>query len=401
MSLIVLLGFVSCNGMTGLKGWGGEIMVAMLGYESEVEGADRGFEHSELFEGDNNFIGFTDQESYDSVQDQKMELPRNRFEYSSEERRMVVKTYPKMAVVNKISITSSDPSILEVVSVKDGEAVIKTHKLGDVNMHIRVEGPMNVIENDYPVRVYYPVEIDFYITPYWFRGLLNTRIRYKIVNMPPQEKELVTQVQDSVSVVGYCQYYDFNDSRSPKVIRDTVRFGMEEKVDRFRKNHRLLLRNVTSAFRHFREKHVIGNAYVWDELAGDYVLKDKEYDFSVEQVILDFNVISPNPYVDFHLVSKYDLTFDHYNEETGEIEDEGTDDPVDDGGVDNQQELTKEEIVYFKILLNAFMTDSERQSMIDDLNRQLDEIGFTAELSDEEKDRQLEEINKHKRDGDE
>ena len=394
---------VGCDAIRGrLPGWGGEIMVVMLGYESEVEGADREFEHGEVLEGDENFIAFNDQKAYDEAakQEDELELPRNRFEFSYEDRTMVVKTYPKLAVVDKITITSSDPSILEIVSVEDGKATVRTHKLGDVNIHVKVDGPENSIEQDYPVRVFYSVELDFYITPYWLSGALNTRIRYKVKNMPPQEKELVTEIKDSVTVVGYCRYYDVRKSRQAYFDRDTVTFRVEDKVDRFRKNHRLLVRNITSAFRYFANKKIEGSVYQWDEDLQDYVIVDKNFYFSVEQVIMDFNVVSTNPYVEFYFVSKYDKTFEHYTDDDGEFIDTGSDSAIDDGGVDNEQKLTKEEIAYFEVLLNSFMSESERQAMIDELNRELDAIGFDAELSDEEKDRQLEEINKHKK-GDE
>ena len=392
-----------CDAIRGrLSGWGGEIMVVMLGYESEVEGADREFEHGEVLEGDDNFIAFNDQSAYDEAakQEQELELPRNRFEFSYEERTMVVKTYPKFAEVDKITITSSDPSILEIKSVEDGKAVVLTHKLGDVNVHVKVDGPQNSIEQDYPVRVYYCVELDFYITPYWLSGALNTRIRYKVKNMPPQEKELVTEIKDSVTVVGYCRFYDVNKSRQAYYDRDTVTFRVQDKVDRFRKNHRLLVRNVTSAFRYFANKKVQGSIYEWDDEKGDYVVVDKEFSYSVEQVIMDFNVVSTNPYVEFVFVSKYDKTFDHYMDDDGEFVDTGSDSAIDDGGVDTEQVLTKEEVAYFKVLLNSFMSESERQAMIDELNRELAAIGFDAELSDEEKDRQLEEINKHRKESD-
>ena len=127
-----------------LPGWGGELMVVMLGYESEVEGADREFEHGEILEGE-SFIAFNDQSAYVEAakQEEELELPRNRFEFSYEQRTMVVKTYPELAVVDDIEITSSDPEVLEIVSVEDGRATVRTHKLGDVN----------TIEQDYPVRV--------------------------------------------------------------------------------------------------------------------------------------------------------------------------------------------------------------------------------------------------------
>ena len=394
---------VGCDAFKNhLPGWGGELMVVMLGYESEVEGADREFEHGEILEGE-SFIAFNDQSAYDEAakQEEELELPRNRFEFSSEQRTMVVKTYPELAVVDDIKITSSDPEVLEIVSVEDGRATVRTHKLGDVNIHVVVRGAVNTIEQDYPVRVYYPVDLNFYITPYWLSGVFNTRIRYKVKNMPPQVKELITEIQDSVSVVGYCTYYDFNKSRAMQVKRDTIRFRREDKVDRFRKNHRLLVRNITSAIREFSGRSVTGNRYEWNEGEGQYVLRQYEYPYSVEQVILDFNVVSTNPYVEFNFVSKCDKTFDHYNEETGEYEDIGSDGSIDDGGIDNERTLTKEEVAYFQVLLNTFMSEADRQKLIDDLNRQLNEMGYHEELSDEEKDRQLEEINKHKREGDE
>ena len=388
----LLASLIGCNSIKGsLKGWDGDLLSIMLGYESEVEGADREFEHGEIFEGE-SFISFVDKASFESAHELKdtFDLPDNHLEYADHSRKLLVKTYPELARVSGIRLKSSDPSILEIISVEGNEITYQTRQVGDVVLTLEVDGPVDTKVLEYPVRIYFPVDVNFYITPYWAHSIFNTRLRYKVSQIPKGVGEMIASIQDSVTVCGYCQYYDFNKSRSPFYKRDTIRLSRQDQVNRYKKNKKVLIRNITSAIREMEDRYVIGNAYVYNEATEKDTLVERPYYYSVEQVILDFNIVTPNPYIEFHYITKYTKTFEHYQD---------TDDDIDDGGVEDAGDMAELEVNYFTVLLNFFTSESDREQMLADLNRELAEVGYDDSLTEEEKDASIAEINKHKKKG--
>ena len=399
----------------GLGSVSAEIMAVQFGYETEVEGGDRGFDHGDELFGTENFVSFMDTASINAARKMNstmlnadLELPDNRIEFPEGNELLVhfdflVQAYPNGVKVNNIKVESSDPSVLEIVRLEGKKVYAIPHMLGDVNVKVTVVGDKNTVINVYPIRIVKVVNIDFYITAFWKRYLANTKIRYKLCNLPPGEKELVTEVLDSVSVIGSCRYYDFTRSRNPFVAHDTIRLERHDKVDRFRKNKRKVLRDITSAIRSMRDSSILGNCYARDSVGnylydetGEHLLEEKRYYFSVDKVILDFLVICDNPYIDFTFESKCKRTVETYDGD-GELEPEGD---IDDNGDDSDvRKLEKSEEKYFQVLLNMFLTKSQRDSLARELNEKLNASGFRDDLPDEEKDKYLEEINKHKKKG--
>ena len=403
LPILVLFAAVSCKKPISMFLQGGELRVIQLGYMSEVEGSDRDFENGDLLEGE-SFIAFFDTTAKLNAMeratygiDETFGNDRNRLELRSNEFELNIKTYPEDVAVNEIKITSSDPSVLEIVSVKGTSVFVRMHKLGDADVKLVVACDKNVMEAVYAIRIYTPINMNFYITPYWIQGLAGTKLRYKVVNMPPGEKELITEVLDSVTVIGYCQYYDVREDNRLHVSRDTVTFSLQDRVDRFRKNKRKVVRNISSAMDYFNDKKTEGAVYEKDEETGEYVTSVRDFSWNVETIHLDFMVYSDNPYLDFYFHSKCDRTVSTYDEE-GDFLSEY----IDDGGDESDsRELEKSEKNYFEVALNNFMSDAERDSLSRSLAKELDKLGYHPSMSDEEKDNALNEINKHKKKGDE
>lgn len=404
----LLLGLASCDPVSLLpQHWDGEILVMQFGYESKEGNAavGRGFEHEELFQ-DKNFVAYYDKQSYEEAKKQEaskdLELPYNRMEYEpSALTELMVKAYPQGVNIKKVEVTSSDESVIKVAKVEGDRVYLYTVSMGDAELTVKVTGAKNTVEAVYPMRVNIIVPVKFYITPYWSSSVFDTRVRYKYDpgHWTSQMEEMVMQVTDSVSVVGYCEYYDFNRSRQPLYKRDTIRFAQQTTIDRFRRNHRICLRNVTSAIKEFRSRQEEGNHYVKTD-RGDYVLVPMKYNWTPEQVIVDINIVSDLPYIDFDLSHSCYKSFNHIVEdEKGNEICTDTDDNVDDGGVDDDEEVNTEEVAYFSVWFNTFLSEEERSSRIDELNSTLDEYGYDHTLTDEEKDKQLEEINKHYKEG--
>lgn len=389
----VIPALVSCGEM-GLS-LGGSASLIQLGYTTELDMTGRGFEHEELF-GNGTFMPFFDVETMERTVKFGEDLPEsaNLFEYSEEERELELRVYPKGLFYDDVTLVSSEPGILEVKKIDGDRITVLTHGVGEVTLTLglRTSNKENTLL--YNIQVVTNVEMDFYITPYWLSDIFNTRLRYKIRSLPALEDDLVTMVTDSVTVIGYCEYYEVEKSRLPRVKRDTVTLRSKTEVDRFRKNRRKLIRNITKAKAQIDSACVMGTAYVWDPLKLEYVVQPRAYYYMVEQVLLDYSVVTENPYVRFLFNSRCDKTFDTYDEKTGERYDGGTDSPEDDGGADGA-ELTSSEKAYFTVMLNDFLSEDERKSKSDELHRWMKKVGYDESLSEDEKDRCLEEINKH------
>lgn len=412
LSFLFLLLLCSCQEiLKNLPGYNGEIRAIALGYITELEGSDRDFEDNGTFD-DANFVAFSDQASFDSARENASgqdynssivpdaDLGRNRFLYQEGEVALKINTYPKGVNVKNISIKSSNPEIMEIVKTEGADVTVVLHNIGDVDVQVSVEGSQNSLEATYPIRIVSKTDVQFYITPYWWGGVA-TRLRYRIEGVPYGFKDLVYEVKDSVSVVGYCEYYNLKESKNPIVVRDTVRYAMHDNVHRFKKNRRHLIRNITDAIRQFKLRTSTG--YIIERYDnGEPVYRQKDFDWIPEQVILDFCIVSNSPYIEFNFYTKYDRTTETYDKDKGQMVDEGTDeDDYEDDSVGDKKELSKSDKAYFQILLNTFTGYQDRQDMMNNLNKDLLDLGYDSELSEEEKDRQMEEINKHRKDGDE
>lgn len=377
----------------------GELMLLQLGYVVEsTEASGRGFDNEELFE--NAFVSFNDTASLNNELVRKAgSAKRNRLELTSDVKEFEIRTYPEEVAVESVQVFSSDRSVIEVLSVKDKKVTIRTHELGDADLKVVAMGKKNILQAVYPMRVAAKVTLMFSLTAFW-KGFFDdgAYVRYKVKNIPSGMKELVTEIIDSVSVIGYCEFYDFTRSRSPFVQRDTIHFDRQDRVHRFRRNRHIVVREVSDAINEMEGRVTKGNRKVIDQ-DGNVTYPEQEYHWIVEGVIVDFLPVCDNPYVDFDVEVRCYYSVNTADEGAGEDEGGGGGD-IDDGGDEGDfHELDKTTKDYFQVHFNDFLTDSQMDSLTNDLNNQLGAVGYNAELSDEDKDSALEEINKHKNSG--
>ena len=383
-----------------------QIRAFSIGYDAENEDMSSRFEDSRF--SDRMFSAFNSQADIDAAQKQKEEgfdinVETSRFNYESEAT-FKIKTIPENAMVKGVQVTSSNKDVLEIVKISGKEVTVALHDVGETVLSVHVQGAVNDMSNEYPLRIVTPVRINFSMTPYWF-GRINTRLRMRAKSLPMGLKSITSVIQDSVTVIGYCEYYDvYNHGRTPQVKRDTITFGKHEHTGLIKKNKNRTLRNITSAIRDIRgDWSVKGSRIVQNGNQLDTV--SHHYGYVVEQVILDFNVFGANPYYEYYFSTKCDRTTDvivvdeKTGEPTGEIADSGTDDEEDFDEEQDEQEIKREDSAFFTIRFNDFLSQSQRDSLCLDLKSKLDAIDYDdSKLTDEEKERRLKDIEDKKKD---
>lgn len=373
-----------------------EIRLVQLGEVKEIEGKDRDFEHEDHIGGE-QFIAYTDSSSIKmaSQYDTTRAFAGNLYEFHDGAKELQVRVYPSGVKVNSMKLESSDPSILQVKELDGQNFVMSARNLGDVVLKLTVEGDKNTVVAYYPVRVITEIEITFYIHPFWLQnfGVNQSRIWYKLGKPNFFLDDLVVATSDSVSVVGVCEYYDFRRSRLPLVARDTVTYRRKDKIEIYDYWKREVVRNITSTVREFNNRYTPGN-YI-ETVNHQPIYIDYNYPWMVEQIQCHFKVWSSNPYIQFSYVTKCKTKHDTWDEYELEEEDKA----YYDGGNDaDMRRLEKSEKAYFSVLVNPFMTQSEKDSLTIKLNEDLKRFGYKPDLSDEQKQNCIDEINKHKND---
>lgn len=358
----------------------------------------------------NQFTPFTSEEDYrlteESGYSDSTQLKRNRSEYSGDETLFKIQAVPMKAAIDGFEVVSSDPEVLEIVGRTLEGVKVRYHKLGDVDLTVRVKGGGKTFEKVFPLRVVGTVNVTFRITPFWLRRVA-TKVRMKTTRLPEGTKDILIWTKDSVEVVGYCEYYDVRRfGRAAQVRRDTVRFPLDQFMTHYKKNKLYLVRDVTSAMSRFDGRYEKGSrieetvGYVGSQEVRRLDTVDYQYPYVPEQVLLHWLPVCDNPYIEFVSTVKSKKTFDHYGEgqqrpdDWSEESDDVGDGPVDDFG-DDDEESDREVLSYFKVLLNDFTSQHERDSLINTLNDFKKEYGFDQDLSDEEKDRRIDDINAH------
>lgn len=340
------------------------------------------------------FRTFISDESYAQAIEQGLmdstQLSAGKYEYSKDVQTLTVKVLPEKAAIKNVTCTSSDTTVIKVLGVSFDGIQVQTLKLGPASLTVTVEGTKNRFVHTYPLRVVGTIDLKMYITPFWLK-FINTRIRYKTKGLPEGNKELLMWVSDSVSVIGECEWYDhYKYGSRLQVTRDTVTFPLRKHYDRFKKGHRVLLRNVTSAIKKFDSDTIMGTRVVYIDSLKTYDTLACGYVFKPEQVILNFNCYSENPYFEFYITQNEDRTTDSA---TGE--DTGSDaDTIDKDDANESDESDRVTLQYFVIQLNDFLTQAQRDSISREIQKVREETGFKDEYSDEQKDAILDEINK-------
>jgi AAA ATPase containing von Willebrand factor type A (vWA) domain len=352
----------------------------------------------------NQFTPFTSEEDYRLTEEagysDPSQLKRNRFEFDKDVVLMKIQAVPSKAAIDGFEVVSSDPEVMEVVGYTLEGVKVKYHKLGDVDVTVTAKGSGRTIEKVFPLRIVGTVNVRFRITPFWLRKVA-TKIRMNTRSLPEGEKDLVMWTKDSVTVVGYCEWYDAKKhGRNMLVKRDTVTYPMEQFMTHYKKLSFYLLRDVTDAMRHFESMNITGTKIVENAETHKNDTVVHAYPYVAEQVILHWMPVCDNPYIEFLTTVKSKKTFDHYAEGQEPPEDwsEESDD-VGDGEIEDDEEDDgeddKEALNYFRVEFMDFTSQHEKDSLMNSLNDFKKEYGYDADLSDEEKDRRIDDINAH------
>lgn len=318
-----------------------------------------------------------------------------RVPYSDKESTLCIRTSPENAIVNSMDFTSSDESIIKLVKIDGKDIIMKTGQVGEAVIHVRVNGALNSVEADFPVVVVYPVQLEFYVNAFWNQAIF-TRLRVRPRKLP-NSTSFVTKVQDSVTVCGYCEWYDFRKFGSKmRVSRDTIRLPMEEKYILCRKDAITFIRNITSAVREFKWYRTIQGSRIELKDNGTRDTVDHKYHFIVEQVILDFNAFPDNDYYELNFFTKVAQSTEVVVEDSDEVEDSGTDENEDYDESKEGREMTREEKAAFIIQYNDFLSDEERARQSEGLRRTLKELGYDENMSDQDKQALIDSANEAK-----
>lgn len=357
---------------------------------------------------------------------------------------LYVTAMPYSEAIRKIEVESSDESVLRAVVVKDipyfmsseyakyvqcPERMILLMPLqnsGKCTLTVTVTGTKNTIRKVYPVRVANDITFKVYMTPWWF-GNIVSRIRFKSTGIMDAKHRIMT-IRDSVTVIGYCAYLNaFKDPSNPRrvyVERDTTTYPLQSHTVNLEKGKRKTLRNITKSIRKYHRKTSEGTIWVTDAahpLGGYYV--PAAWHWVPEQVILSLDVVDDDSLTLWGLEIKrggkkkykhfitcgpvdeededgdeddsvkwdnvddtsdlegYDFGKD---EESAKKEDDNIDDGGDEDGED-AEDLTLEEMQYFKVVFNDSLTPHQRDSVCNAL-KQFKEEKNPTDLTDEQLD---------------
>ena len=360
------------------------------------------------------FTTFKSEETFDMLRRSGMleeeAVLRNKIEYQDDEVLLTVRPNPERgAAVQSVECVSSDSDIVEVVSTSLEGVKVKVKALGDADLHVKVTGKKNSVEHVYPLRVIGTVDLRFRITPFWLRKVA-TKVRMNTRKLPEGVKDMVMLSKDSVTVVGYCEWYDFkNTGRKLLFRRDTTTYGMEEFMCHYKKYTMYLLRNVTDAVRKYSEMYVEGTKLEEVSYIDGNGTKTRidtvphRYYYIPEQVILSYTAVCDNPFIEFITTILSKKTFDTFPagkepDDWYEESDDVGDGAVEDKALDEEdadEENEREASRYFKVELNDFLTDRQRDSLRNCVNEVKERYGYHEKLTEEQKDKAMEEINKN------
>lgn len=292
----------------------------------------------------------------------------NVIDYDWESLEMVAVYRPSDAYLESVSVTSSDTT---VVSVSKGTVPmgfrVKINGVGECDLRMTAVGN-ETVRRTYHLKVTEQLTLKIYMDPFWMNNL-TARIKYRCKSLPRGIDRMYLNIRDSVTVIGQARVIDQRrGDKEYRTISDTTTYPLRQHTDKFRKDKRVILRNVSDAVRKYnsvkKESSYIRVSGYGSEGAGRrYVQQDGKW-FVVEdapyecrQVRLGLDVISDSPYLLFNIVMK--------KSQTPSSSDEDEEDSDDSSGADDEE--LKD---YFVIQFNENMTRSDRDS----LSRRLNEL---------------------------
>ena len=158
---------------------------------------------------------------------------------------------PLFAKIDKVTIEVKDPSVLSFSETDDLLTFyMDIHKVGETDVTVKAEG-INKMERHYHVRVVGKVVLQLYTDPFWLKEL-TARLKYKTKELPKGVSKMYMNVRDSATVFGYVRMIDQrNGDKTFHAKVDTTTYRLKQHTDKFRKNKRVILRNVSDAVRKY------------------------------------------------------------------------------------------------------------------------------------------------------
>ena len=300
----------------------------------------------------------------------------NAIDYGWGEVEMVAVYKPADACIRSISVTSSDTT---VVSVSKGTVPlgfrVKINGVGECDLRMRAVGN-STEERSYHLKVTEELTLKVYMDPFWMNNL-TARIKYRCKSLPRGVDRLFLNVRDSVTVIGQARVMDQRKGdTSYRTLSDTTVYPLRQHTDRFRKNRRVLLRNVSDAVRKYNldkraESFIRVSGYGAAGPGTRYVRQDgkwyavEEAPFECRQVRLSMDILSDSPYLLFNVVMK--------KSQTPSSSDDDEED-YDDSDSGNDDELKDYFVVQFNENISAAGRDSLSRQLHDLVNQQPDSL---------------------------
>lgn len=367
------------------------------------------------------FSGFTTSEMFDLIEAAQPDkditegmtlIKRNKVEFSTDSDKSIflIQTKPQKDVeILDVIAVSSDTSVLQIVGATPEAIQVSMKKLGDTDLSVRLITEEEDITHVYPLRLVGTVDLKFRISPYWRRHS-TTKIRMNIKGIPEGSDDLVMLTKDSVTIHAYCEWYDFvNSGHQPHVDRYVVALPRHDKWVRYKRNTLHLIRDISKEIRDICSQYVEGTMIKETTVTeADGTKKttidtvSHKYYYYPENVELDVLIVCDNPFVEFKVRVNCKKTNDTLQEIYVEWEEDPDDigDQVVDPSLEEEDdqepdiEWQRESEQYFTVRLNDFLTQAQRDSLLRVVDEKKRQYGYTAELSEEQKDKAMEEINR-------
>ena len=273
----------------------------------------------------------------------------NAIEYGWGEVEMVAVYKPSDAFIQTISVTSSDTT---VVSVSKGTVPmgfkVKINGVGECDLRMRAVGNRTE-DRIYHLKVTDKLTLKVYMDPFWMNNL-TARIKYRCKSLPKGVNHMYLDIRDSVTVIGQARVMDQRKGESEyRTVSDTATFRLHQHRDKFKKDKRVLLRNVSSAVRKYNrdmkaESFIRVSGYGASGSGVRYVQQDGKWykveqsPYECKQIRLGLDVLSDSPYILFNVVMK--------KSQTPSSSDEDEED-TDDSDAENDEELQDYFVIEF------------------------------------------------------
>ncbi len=259
----------------------------------------------------------------------------NAIDYDWGEVEMVAVYKPADAYIQSISVTSSDTT---VVSVSKGTVPmgfrVKINGVGECDLRMRVVGNRTE-DRSYHLKVTQKLTLKVYMDPFWMNNV-TARIKYRCQSLPRGVTRMNLAVRDSVTVIGQAKAMDQRKGETQyRTVSDTTTYPLHQHTDRFKKDRRVLLRNVSSAVRKYNldmkaQSYIMVSGYGAAGAGVRYVQQDgkwykvEESPFECKQVRLGLDILSDSPYLLFNVVKKKSQTPSSSDDDEEDTDDSDT-----------------------------------------------------------------------------